>query len=184
MTALSMLSGASPTGQRELRQQSYPDFNVECTKAAENEVHRRPVAVHWGSNSVLLNRAMMLRQGDRLDGRRGQLDAAQSALDDVLGRNAVGISMVTGFGTRSPMHPRHRPSAADGVPAPVPGFLVGGPNAGQQDATGCPPYPSKLPALSRLDQVCSDAGNEVAIDGNAPPVDLSAALQVLTGAPR
>ena len=136
---------------------------------------------YWGSNSVLLNRALVLLQGYRLGGPRAQLDAAQAALDAVLGRNATGMSQVTGFGARPPLHPHHRPSEADGVVAPVPGFLVGGPNAGQQDAKGCPPYPSRLPALSYLDHYCSYASNEVAINWNAPLVYVSAALQVLTG---
>ncbi len=139
----------------------------------------------WGSNAVVLNQALMLIQGYRLTGQRDQLDAAQAALDLVLGRNPLGLSMVTGFGARSPLHPHHRPSMADGVSAPVPGFIVGGPNPGQQDRVHCKlPYPSAAPALSYLDDDCSYASNEVAINWNAPLVYVSAALQVLTGAPR
>jgi len=89
--------------------------------------------------------------------------------------------MVTGFGTRSPQHPHHRPSMADGVAAPVPGFLVGGPNPGQQDQVHCNRrYPSNVPALSYLDADCAYASNEVTINWNAPLVYVSAALQVLT----
>ena len=140
---------------------------------------------NWGSNSAVLNQAMMLIQGYRMGGERSQLDAAQSALDYVLGRNPLGLSMVTGFGEHSPQHPHHRPSQADGIAAPVPGFIVGGANPGQQDAANCPlPYPSKAPALSYLDHDCSYASNEVAINWNAPLTYVSAALQVLTGATR
>jgi endoglucanase len=148
--------------------------------AAPQRVGQGPDDFYWGSNSVLLNRALVLLQAHRQGGPRAQLDAAQSALDAVLGRNALGQSMVTGFGSQPPRHPHHRPSEADGVAEPVPGFLVGGPNAGQQDAKNCPPYPSKLPALSYLDHYCSYASNEVAINWNAPLVYVSAALQVLT----
>ncbi|MEK8033855.1 glycoside hydrolase family 9 protein [Ideonella sp. DXS29W] len=138
----------------------------------------------WGSNSGALNQALMLLQGYRLGGERAQLDAAQSLLDYVLGRNAVGISMVTGFGTRSTQQPHHRPSMADGVAAPVPGFLAGGPNPGLNDAAHCPvPYPSDIPARSYLDHDCSYASNEVAINWNAPLAYVAAALQVLTPAP-
>lgn len=141
--------------------------------------------INWGSNSGLLNQAMMLIQGYRLSGERSQLDAAQAAFDYVLGRNPLGLSMVTGFGSVSAQHPHHRPSGADAVAAPVPGFLVGGPNPGQQDAKDCPvPYASKVPALSYLDHFCSYASNEVAINWNAPLVYVSAALQVLTAKPR
>jgi endoglucanase len=134
----------------------------------------------WGSNSVILNQAMMLVAAYRIDAKPGYLNAAQSALDYVLGRNGPGISFVTGFGTASPLHPHHRPSEADGIVAPVPGWLVGGPNPGQQDRAGCrASYPSALPALSYLDDMCSYASNEVAINWNAPLVYVAAALQSL-----
>jgi endoglucanase len=135
----------------------------------------------WGSNAVLLNQAMVLAHAYQFTHRRDYLDAAQSALDYVLGRNAVGMSFVTGVGATSPMHPHHRPSESDGIAAPVPGLIVGGPNPGQQDRKTCPgvPYPSALPALSYLDNVCSYASNEVAINWNAPLVYVTAALQSL-----
>ena len=135
----------------------------------------------WGSNAVALNQAMLLLQGYRLNGKVEYLNAAQSGLDYVLGRNATGYSFVTGIGARPAMHPHHRPSEADKVAAPVPGFLVGGPQAGQQDKKDCPvAYPANLPATSYLDHVCSYASNEIAINWNAPLVYVSAALDQLT----
>jgi endoglucanase len=135
----------------------------------------------WGSNAVVLNQSMMLLQGYRLNGKVEYLDAAQSGLDYVLGRNATAYSFVTGFGARPALHPHHRPSQADAVDAPVPGFLVGGPQAGQQDKKDCPvPYPARLPATSYLDHVCSYASNEVAINWNAPLVYVSGALNELS----
>ena len=74
---------------------------------------------------------------------------------------------------------------ARGEAGPVPGFLVGGPNPGQQDAKGCVQhYASSAPALSYLDADCAFASNEVAINWNAPLVYVAAALQVLTPAQR
>ncbi|MCD2517991.1 heme-degrading domain-containing protein [Massilia sp. G4R7] len=134
----------------------------------------------WGSNAVMLNQAMMLLQGYRLNGKPEYLQASQSALDYVLGRNALGQSFVTGFGARPSMHPHHRPSQGDSVAAPVPGWVTGGPQPFQQDKAECPPYPSTLPALSYLDHVCSFASNEVAINWNAPLVYVTAALSELT----
>ncbi len=134
----------------------------------------------WGSNSVALNQALMLVQGYRIGGERRMLDAAQSALDFVLGRHPTGYAMVTGFGTRSPLHPHHRPSGAMPQQAPVPGMIVGGPKA---DVDGdCPgqAYPSKAPARAYLDALCSYTTNEIAINWNAPLVYVSAALQALT----
>jgi len=138
----------------------------------------------WASNAVALNQAFVMLQAYRLSHRRPLLDAAQSALDYVLGRNPLGQSFVTGFGARAPMHPHHRPSQADGVAAPVPGFMVAGPNPGQDDRRHCAtPYPSALPALSYLDATCAYASNEVAINWNAPLVYVSAALHELTPEP-
>jgi len=135
----------------------------------------------WGSNAVALNQALMLIQGYRLSGDRRQLDAAQAALDFVLGRHPTGYSMVTGFGERSPRDPHHRPSGADGVADPVPGFIVGGPR--NVRATDCPvPYPSEAAAKAWLDRFCSYTTNEVAINWNAPLVYVAAALQALTPA--
>ncbi|MDR7271912.1 endoglucanase [Pelomonas saccharophila] len=133
----------------------------------------------WGSNAVALNQALMLIQGYRVSGERRMLDAAQSALDFVLGRHPTGYAMVTGFGTRSPLHPHHRPSGAMPQQPPVPGMIVGGPNPGSGD--DCPtPYPSKLPAKAFQDALCSYTTNEIAINWNAPLVYVSAALQSLT----
>ena len=147
-------------------------------QASPYRVAMQPNDFVWGSNAVALNQALMLIQGYRLNGDRRQLDAAQAALDFVLGRHPTGHSMVTGFGERSPLHPHHRPSDADGVAAPVPGFIVGGPHT--NTGKDCPvPYPSKAPAKAWLDLACSYTTNEIAINWNAPLVYVSAALQAL-----
>ena len=85
----------------------------------------------------------------------------------MLGRNATGYCYITGFGTKSPMHPHHRPSEADGVEAPYPGLLVGGPNPGQQDKADVKDYPSDQPDESYTDVMQSYASNEIAINWNA-----------------
>ncbi len=135
----------------------------------------------WGSSAVALNQALVLLQGYRLAGEREYLDAAQSQLDYVLGRNPLGVSFVTGHGLRTPRHIHHRPSQADGIADPVPGLLSGGPNPGQQDLADCKgvAYPTKVPALSWIDQDCSYASNETAINWNAPLVYVSSAIQSL-----
>ena len=93
-------------------------------------------------------------------------------IDCLLGRNALGYCYVTGFGQKSPMHPHHRPSAADGIDAPFPGMLVGGPNPGQQDNVSNLVYPSSLPDESYVDHADSYASNEIAINWNAALVGL------------
>ncbi len=137
---------------------------------------------NWGSNSGALNKAMMLSVAYELDHTKTDyLKTAQSLLDYVLGRNATDYSFVTGFGVRTPQNIHHRPSVSDGITGSIPGFLAGGANPGQQDKAGCiAPYPSNLPAKSYLDDSCSYASNEIAINWNAPLVYVSAAVQVLT----
>jgi endoglucanase len=135
----------------------------------------------WGSNSVALGQAMMLVQGYRLNGKREYLDAAQSMLDYVLGRNATEMSFVTGYGDKATLHPHHRPSEADGIAEPIPGFIAGGPQPGQQDKEDCNvAYPSNIAAKSYLDNYCSYASNEIAINWNAPLVYVASAIQALT----
>lgn len=65
------------------------------------------------------------------------------------------------------MHPHQRISHADGIEAPLPGFLCGGPNAGQQDRETCKTYPSTAPDESYTDDMNSYASNEIAINWNA-----------------
>jgi endoglucanase len=138
----------------------------------------------WGSSSVAANQGIMLIQAYRLAGDRSYLEAAAANLDYILGRNPLGLSFVTGWGNKYPMHIHHRPSEADGIEEPVPGFLVGGPHSGQQDAEYCKnsakaEYSSQLPAISFLDHVCSFASNEIAINWNAPLVYLTGAVENL-----
>lgn len=157
------------------------------SEQAVTSAYRLPLQAQdlkWGSNAVALNQAMMLVQAYRVCADENYLHAAQSLLDYVLGRNALATTFVTGQGLRSPLHIHHRPSYADGVEAPVPGLLSGGPNPGQQDSKDCRvAYASVLPAKSWLDEMCSYASNEIAINWNAPLVYVASALQELTPAP-
>ncbi|MGI4822560.1 MAG: glycoside hydrolase family 9 protein [Janthinobacterium lividum] len=131
---------------------------------------------NWGSNSNAGNQGIALVQAYQLTGNKKYLQGALTNLDYLLGRNATGFCFVTGSGAKSPQHPHHRLSEGDGVVAPVPGLLVGGPNPGKQD--GCE-YPSSLPALAYSDTACSYASNEIAINWNAPLVYLAGALEAL-----
>ena len=112
---------------------------------------------------------MALLYADQLAGTTKYRRYAQQNADYLLGRNATGYCYVTGFGDMSPMHPHHRPSAADGIDAPFPGMLVGGPNPGQQDKHSMhnAVYPSNVPDESYIDDDESYASNEVAINWNA-----------------
>jgi len=130
----------------------------------------------WGSNAIAANQGILLINAYRITKNKNYLNGALSNLDYLLGRNATNYCFVTGAGSRSPMHPHHRPSESDQIPEPVPGMLAGGPNSGQQDHCA---YPFSEPETSYLDSVCSYASNEIAINWNAPMVYLAGALQAL-----
>ena len=131
---------------------------------------------NWGSNSNAANQGILLLNAYRYTNNKKYFDAALSNLDYILGRNATGYSFVTGYGSKTPKHPHHRPSEADGIAEPVPGLLVGGPNPGMQDKCK---YIFTEPETAYVDDVCSYASNEIAINWNAPLVYLANGIVAL-----
>jgi endoglucanase len=131
---------------------------------------------NWGSNANAANQGILLVNAYRRTHRRAYLDGALSNLDYLLGRNATGYCFVTGLGSRSTLHPHHRPSVADGIAAPVPGLLAGGPNPGMQDHSH---YPFTEPETAYVDDDGAYASNEIAINWNAPLVYLANAVEAL-----
>ena len=145
------------------------DLNpIQISMVTENYV--------WGSNAVVANQGMLLAIAHALTKDRRFLVGGQRQLDYLLGKNAFGRSFITGYGHMPPKFPHHRLSVSDGIDEPIPGFVVGGPNKGQQDLRNCPQYSSDLPALSWTDETCSYASNEIAINWNAPVAFLVAYL--------
>ncbi|MEP6746801.1 MAG: glycoside hydrolase family 9 protein [Bacteroidota bacterium] len=131
---------------------------------------------NWGSNSNAANQGIALINTYLITKDRKYIDGALGNLDYILGRNATGYCFITGIGTRSTMHPHHRPSVADGIDDPVPGLMAGGPNPAMQDKCH---YDFTEPETAYTDQSCSYASNEIAINWNAPLVYLSNAIEAL-----
>jgi len=132
----------------------------------------------WGSNSDVLNQAQILCIAHHLSGEQKYLDGAIRNTDYILGKNATGFSFLTGFGSKQVMNPHHRPSEADGIEAPVPGFILGGPNKDKQDSQFVE-YTSEYPAKSFEDVEPSFASNEVCLNWNAPAVFVFGYLESL-----
>ena len=134
----------------------------------------------WGSILSVLSGAMALIMNERLTGRRDMLSAALLQWHYALGMNALDTCFVTGFGEKTVLHPHHRPSAADGIDAPVPGLISGGPNK-------LFPYPSTRerlgadtpPARYWLDETPSADTNEIAVYWNSPAVFTAAYFNML-----
>ncbi len=128
----------------------------------------------WGSNSVAANQSLLLMIAHRFHANGAAREAALGNLHYLVGRNCLGVSWVTQLGARPFQHPHHRPSAADGIAAPWPGLLSGGPNAhgGDKVADSLPKLP---PMRMWVDDERAYSLNEIAINWNAPLVFLLAA---------
>lgn len=132
----------------------------------------------WGSNSQVANEGMLKLFAYKLSNNEDYRASALADLDYILGRNATGYCFVTGFGDQQVMNIHHRPSAANGMEDPVPGFLSGGPNL--DVFIDCPKAKrSKHPARSFVDLECSYSTNEIAINWNAPLVYLSGGISAI-----
>jgi endoglucanase len=124
---------------------------------------------YWGSNSDVLDAAIVLAYAYSISEKNDYLNTIISLADYIFGENATGYSFVTGFGSHTPMHPHHRLSGSDSIANPIPGFLVGGPNENKEDKNDIT-YTYSEPARSYMDIQNSYASNEVAINWNAPLV--------------
>jgi len=122
----------------------------------------------WGSNGIAANQSLLLMVGDHLQSNTEAREAALGNLHYLLGRNCFGVSWVTQVGYNAFQHPHHRPSAADGILAPWPGLMSGGPNAANYA------IPRQAPMRMWVDQEWAYTMNEVAINWNAPLVFLLA----------
>lgn len=129
-----------------------------------------PADYIWGSNMVVMNRAMLLLMAFRFGGKTEYEHAALDHVHYLLGRNALDYSYVTGYGDRPVMHPHHRPSVGDRVTEPVPGLVIGGPNRGLNDDCMMEHLQGEAPARCFIDDELSYAGNEVTIYWNSPAV--------------
>jgi endoglucanase len=158
-----------------IRQQLRAALNAYCAAAV---TQRNASGYHvilrnydWGSNSEALNAAVLLVFGYDALGVDSYRAAAADQLHYVLGANALRHCFLTGVGTKSTKHPHHRPSESDGIAAPVPGLLSGGPNQYLSDPALAARFTAATPpALCFLDTMPSYASNEVAINWNAPLV--------------
>ncbi|MES2933137.1 MAG: glycoside hydrolase family 9 protein [Pseudomonadota bacterium] len=90
----------------------------------------------WGSNGNVLNRAMILAAASEWQSdaakKKGYVDATVSSMDYLLGRNAMGASFISGYGTKPMANPHHRWYALHAdprAPRTPAGFISGGPNS-------------------------------------------------------
>ena len=124
----------------------------------------------WGSSHQILNNAVVLATAYDLTGGAKYRDGAVQSMDYILGRNALNISYVTGYGEVSAenQHSRWYARQLDPkLPRPPVGSLSGGPNSGIQD----PLAQSKLQGCTGqfcfIDDIQSWSTNELTINWNS-----------------
>lgn len=166
----------SPAERQALRTQLTSVADTYLTLIAE-QGYRLPFApgkegYPWGSNSFVINNAIVLGYAYDFSGNDKYLEGVLEALDYLLGRNALGQSYISGYGSRPLLHPHHRFWAEQvdaRYPAAPPGALSGGPNSSLQD-----PYvqaaglPGCAPQKCFVDHIEAWSVNEITINWNAP----------------
>ncbi|HNY20697.1 MAG TPA: glycoside hydrolase family 9 protein [Treponemataceae bacterium] len=139
-----------------------------------DEGYRAPFFEYeWGSNSGVLNKAILLAYAYDLTGKAKYRDAVSSCMDYVLGRNALCKSFVSGYGGYPMFYPHHRwwtDEESLGYPPPPPGVLSGGPNEKPTDDAAAFLAKKVARAKRYADDSRSYSTNEVAINWNAPLV--------------
>ena len=105
---------------------------LKSASTAPNNGWGRAQGYWWGSNGTVARSCLVFEMAARLDATVGWMDLCTEQIGHLMGRNLYGRSQATGIGVDPPLHPHHRPSAADDVVPPWPGLLVGG---AQQNGT-------------------------------------------------
>ncbi|MCY0148106.1 glycoside hydrolase family 9 protein [Hoeflea sp. G2-23] len=125
----------------------------------------------WGSNQSLIQNMIVVATAYDITGDRRYLHAVQESMDYVLGRNALGISYVTGYGTTyaQRQHSNMFAHATDpSYPKPPKGALAGGPNSKPADDYAQKVLKGCAPQACYVDDPRSFSTNEIAINWNAP----------------
>ena len=125
----------------------------------------------WGSNSMILNNLVVVASAYDLTGRARYRDAVIEGMDYILGRNALNISYVTGYGEVSSQNQHSRWYAHQldpNLPNPPRGTLAGGPNSSIQDPYAQSKLSGCVGQFCYIDDIQSWSTNELTINWNAP----------------
>jgi endoglucanase len=129
----------------------------------------------WGSNSAILNNMQVLGTAYDLSGDPRLRDGVERSMDYLLGRNALNLSYVTGYGDvfSQNQHSRMYAHQSDAtLPHPPAGTVAGGPNstaASTGDPVATPLFRNGCAAqFCYIDDIGSWSTNEITINWNAP----------------
>ncbi|MFE6287129.1 glycoside hydrolase family 9 protein [Streptomyces sp. NPDC057877] len=124
----------------------------------------------WGSNHQVLNNAVVIATAYDITGGSKYRDGAVQSMDYVLGRNALNLSYVTGYGEVSAQNQHSRWYARQldpKLPNPPSGTLSGGPNSSIQDPLAQSKLQGCVGQFCYIDDIQSWSTNELTINWNA-----------------
>jgi len=176
LLSLSLNDGALPDAEARRVKKAILAGAEQFLKEGAGSGYRQPLAANsygWGSNSTLLNRAIVLAYAFDQTNEPRFRDAVADVGDYLLGRNPLDQSYVSGYGARPMRHPHHRFWAQvldPALPPPPPGVLSGGPNGDPGDVAMPRLGGSCAPQTCWLDAIDLFTLNEVTINWNAPLV--------------
>ncbi|NRQ15712.1 glycoside hydrolase family 9 protein [Ensifer sesbaniae] len=133
----------------------------------------------WGSNQLMLQNIIVLAAAFDLSGEKAFLDGAREGMDYILGRNALALAYITGYGTRAAknQHSRWYAHQRDPqLPNPPAGSLAGGPNSTLVDDVARQRLKGCAPQTCYADDIEAYGSNEIAINWNAPLVYVASFL--------
>ena len=125
----------------------------------------------WGSSSQVLNNLVVLGTAYDLSGEGRYQRAVLEGVGFMLGRNALNISFVTGYGDVYSQNQHSRLFGAQlnaELPHPPIGSVAGGPNTGLQDPVARDLLAGCVGQMCYVDDINSYSTNEIAINWNAP----------------
>ncbi|MFC8513639.1 glycoside hydrolase family 9 protein [Streptomyces sp. NPDC057257] len=124
----------------------------------------------WGSSHQVLNNSVVLATAYDITGAAKYRDGAVQSMDYILGRNALNISYVTGYGEANSHNQHSRWYAHEldpNLPNPPHGTLAGGPNSSIQDPYAQSKLQGCVGQFCYIDDIQSWSTNETAINWNA-----------------
>lgn len=131
---------------------------------------------HWGSNMQVANNAALLTEAYKIMPNEEYLEYAKEHINYCFGKNSLGKSYITGYGSDDVKNPHHRPSIVQGKA--IPGMIAGGPNKNLEDPVVKNSLQGQPSAKCYLDNSESYSTNEVDTYWNSSLVHAMAQLNM------
>ena len=175
LMSLATVPTAHSGAQQVAARQQIIDIADERKNIIADEGYALPISAAeylWGSNNNIANILTVIGLAYDFTNDKSYADAVASGLDYLLGRNALSVSYVTGYGENAVAEPHHRFWAGainSNFPWAPPGAFSGGPNTGLEDPIAGVQLTSCLtrPQTCFLDDIDSWSTNEITINWNS-----------------